>query len=235
MIWKFVTDEESGLIAVESRNAELKEAAFSVFNYRDGSTLIKEKKFEQSWRLTLCAIKNGCFYLTAFESDSSPVSKGVIAADAKTGNILWQQFNISFYDARQEGLRVYNPALQPRKLELIDFLSGNRIKTEQLTSVPASILLPVIVDDSMLPGWLDHLPISGEVSYLVHPHKTFLCFHENTANGMQLRLIAYQGDTIFLDDILLRDIQKLQLETFMVQQNHLFYIRNRNEIVTYFV
>ena len=57
--------------------------------------------------------------------------------------------------------------------------------------------------------------------------------NESINDLLRLRLIVFQGHTILVDDILAYPIQKLQLETFFVQQNHLFCIRNSNQIVSY--
>lgn len=39
---------------------------------------------------------------------------------------------------------------------------------------------------------------------------------------MQQRLIVYQQDSIFLDDIMISGIQKMQPEAFFIQNNQLF-------------
>ena len=40
---------------------------------------------------------------------------------------------------------------------------------------------------------------------------------------------------IVIDDIIIDDIQKLQPESFFMMNKQLLYIRNKNEIVSYFV
>lgn len=52
---------------------------------------------------------------------------------------------------------------------------------------------------------------------------------------MQQRLIVYQQNSIFPDDIMICGIQKLQPEAFFIQNNQLYYIRNKNELVSYLV
>ena len=52
---------------------------------------------------------------------------------------------------------------------------------------------------------------------------------------MQQRLIVYQQNSIFPDDIMSCGIQKLQPEAFFIKNNLLFYIRNKNELVSYLV
>ena len=52
---------------------------------------------------------------------------------------------------------------------------------------------------------------------------------------MQQRLVVYQDDRIFIDDIIIDGIEKLQPESFFIANNRLLYVQNKNEIVSYFV
>ena len=60
-------------------------------------------------------------------------------------------------------------------------------------------------------------------------------FHQKLESNIQQRLVVYQHDKIFIDDIIIDGIQKLQPESFFMINNCLLYIRNKNEIVSYFV
>jgi hypothetical protein len=50
---------------------------------------------------------------------------------------------------------------------------------------------------------------------------TIISFHEKVQNNIQQRLLVYQDDTILLDEILIRDIQKLQPESFFMAKKPL--------------
>src|SRR5688572_7241663 len=113
IIWKLKLDKERSLIGIESRHTELKQVAFSVLNYQTGETLIQEKVVDEPWYSALAHIGYGFLFLNGYEYAGSPLSKGIIAIDINRNTIAWQQFNLSFYDAWKEGLRVYNPNISP--------------------------------------------------------------------------------------------------------------------------
>lgn len=234
-VWKFMFDNENQLLITESRDAANRLAAFSALEYAGGSVLLKNKIFDESWRLNLAFAQRGYFYLTVAEAENSLAQKGIVAVHAASGQIAWQRFDVSFYDAWQQGVQVFYPNRYPRKLELLSYSDGQPVTCDQLMPVNNAAILPQLTEPAALPEWLSHLPVTGKVHHLIIHDHTLIAFHEIAANGMNLRLVVYKGDEILLDDILLSGIQKMQLETFIVQQNQLFYIRNRNEIVSYFV
>ena len=73
------------------------------------------------------------------------------------------------------------------------------------------------------------------VSVLKISELEIICFHEKINHALQQRLIVYQGDKILHEDILISNIQKLQPESFFILNKQLIYIRNKDEIVSYFV
>jgi hypothetical protein len=86
-----------------------------------------------------------------------------------------------------------------------------------------------------VPDFILSEEIIGDLSVLHFRDQTIISFHEKIKTKIHQRLLVYQDSSILLDEILIRDIQKLQPESFFVQKNHLFYVRNKNEIVSYLV
>lgn len=233
IIWKILLDKEAGLIAIESRNAELRQVAFSVHNYQTGETLIKEKSVEEPWYSALAHIGNGHLFINGYEYAGSPVSKGIIALNINTETITWQHYNLSFYDAWEEGIRVYNPNISPRKFEWLDPATGKSISVKNPTAIHTDIQLPEPGKIELIPDLTERHTIIGEVLHLKFQEKNIVSFHEKIHDHLQLRLIVYQQDNLLLDIIIANHIQKLQPETFFVHQSHLFCIQNSNQIVLY--
>ena len=86
-----------------------------------------------------------------------------------------------------------------------------------------------------MPNFIEHGLIIGQISVLHKDGLSIVSFHQKMKNNMQQRLVVYQDDRIFIDDIIIDDIQKLQPESFFMMNKQLLYIRNKNEIVSYFV
>ena len=236
LIWKVQINEKKSLIAIESRNSDLRKVAFTVLNYQTGDSYFKERVFEETWKLNLAFIGKENMVLTVFEQSNSPESKGLIAVNAQNGSLLWERYNISLNQANEGGMQVFDPRINPRKYYWINHENGGYI-TEPENNYPQTgfLLFPELFNHSTLPGFISREEIVGEVASLITQGKTIVSFHEKINDNLRQRLLVYQDDNILLDDILIKDIQKMQPESFFIQNNNLFYIRNKNEIVSYLV
>jgi hypothetical protein len=236
IIWKVEVNEKYNLIAIESRTFESKKTSFSVINYRTGEISLKEKTFKDLWNLNLAYVTENNLIITAFNDVGSPESKGIISVNFQDNQVLWEHYNLSLNSVNDDGLQVYDPRINPRRLSWISHLKGESITDcLQKDQSKASILLPEFNNQFLIPDFISREEIVGDLSVLDVRGLKIISFHEKNQNNIQQRLLVYQDDTILLDEILIRDIQKLQPESFFMEKNHLFYIRNKNEIVSYFV
>jgi hypothetical protein len=236
IIWKIEVNDKYGLIAIESRSLESKKTSFSVINYKTGEILIKERIFQETWNLNLAYIAEKNLILTAYGQTGSPESKGIISVNNKDAELLWEHYNLSLNKANDEGLQVFDPRINPRRLTWISHIKGENIAESDKTEHNNETLIhPEFKTQFSIPDFILREEIIGDLSVLCVRDLTIISFHEKVQNIIQQRLLVYQDDTILLDEILISGIQKLQPESFFMQKNHLFCIRNKNEIVSYLV
>jgi hypothetical protein len=237
LIWKIRIHEKQGYMAVESRQLESKNVAFTIIDIQAGKTYFKERTFLEPMNLNLAYTAQDNLILTANEHFESPESKGLVSVNITNGEILWERYNFTLNHASPSGLQVYDPKIQPRKYLWIDHLNAENINEQENSPyVEDSVLLfPDLFESYTLPGFIEHGLIVGEISVLINNGLSIISFHQKIENNMQQRLVVYQDDRILLDDIIIETIQKLQPESFFIMNNCLLYIRNKNEIVSYFV
>lgn len=236
IIWKIELNDKNGLIAIESRSLDSKKTSFSVINYKTGEILIKEKIFQETWNLNLAYIAEKNLILTAYGQPGSPESKGILSVNIKDAELLWEHYNLSLNKANDEGLQVYDPRINPRRLSWISHIKGEDIaESDKIEHNNDTLIYPELKNQYLIPDFILRGEIIGDLSVLSVQNLTINSFHEKVQNNIQQRLLVYQDDTILLDEILISGIQKLQPESFFMQKNHLFYIRNKNEIVSYLV
>lgn len=236
IIWKIEMNDKFGLMAIESRIIDLKKTSFTVMNYHTGEVHFKEKIFQEPWNLNLAYIAQKNLIIKGFDQHESLESKGIISVNILNAEILWAHYNLSLNRATDEGLQVYDPRINPRRYSWISHINGESILDSEKVNYPREpVLFPEFIQQSEIPDFLTRAEIIGKPSALSLENHTIICFHEKITNKIQQRLLVYQEDTILLDEILIRDIQKLQPESFFMVNNYLFYIRNKNEIVSYFV
>ncbi len=234
LIWK-VKIHRSGIIAIETRNLELKQVLFSALNFLTGEIYFNEQVYQEVWNLSLAFAGEKNLILNAYEHAETPESKGILSVTVNDGSIIWQKFNISLNQALDEGLQVYDTRVQPRKYYWIDQLTAE-IKAPPLADPSdPEIIFPETDSSFVFPYFINHGVLAGELLALRYSDKVFISFHEIENDFLKQRLIVYQEDKVLIDDILISGIQKLQPEAFFIQQNHLFYIRNKQEIISYLV
>lgn len=236
LIWKISIHEKNEYMAIESRHLESKNVSFSVLDLQTGKIFFKERSYLEPMNLNLAYAAQKNLILTVNEHVESPESKGLISINVLNGEILWERYNFSFNQADSSGLQVYDPKIYPRNYLWINHLNAENISKQENSSTRISdLLFPDLFESYVLPNFIEHGLIIGQISVLHKDGLSIVSFHQKMKNNMQQRLVVYQDDRIFIDDIIIDDIQKLQPESFFMMNKQLLYIRNKNEIVSYFV
>jgi len=236
LIWKIKVQEELGLFAVESRNSDLKQVAFTVLNFINGEVHFKEITYSEKWNLNLAFIGKENLIINSYANADSPESKGILSVNLANGSIIWERFNISLNHVQDSGLQVYDPRFQPRKYSWIDHITSDVIDAQPKELMHKStIIFPEIDNSISLPAFITHGQIAGDIFALSFSGKKFVSFHEVKDDFFEQRIIVYQGDKVLIDNIMISGIQKLQPEAFFIQQNHLLYIRDKQEIISHLV
>ena len=236
LIWKIRIHDKNEYIAIESRHLESRNVAFTVLDLQTGKIFFKERTYLEPMNLNLAYAAQDNLILTVNEHAESPESKGLISINSINGEILWERYNFSFNQADSSGLQVYDPKIYPRNYLWINHMSAENISKQENSPISTSdLLFPDLFESYVLPDFIEHDLILGQISVLHKVGLSIVSFHQKLENNIQQRLVVYQHDKIFIDDIIIEDIQKLQPESFFMVNNRLLYIRNKNEIVSYFV
>lgn len=236
LIWRIIINEEIEYIAIENRELNSKKVSISVLNYKTGKFHFKEKIFAEPLNANLVYASPKSILLKLNEHSENIESKGLIAVDIYSGELMWEHYNLSMNEVNSNGVQVFDPKIFPRKYFWIDHLKGEIIPSPEIIKNQNShLLFPKMEKSDIIPKSLIQGHIQGEVSFMNFNEKKMISFHETFESTMQQRLIVYQGDKKLLDNILISDIQKLQPESFFILNKQLFYIRNKDEFVSYFV
>lgn len=238
LVWKILISTDHSYVAIESRSSEYKTVTFSAIELESGKDLIHDLLLPETWNISMAYAANNCLVLTLFDQSLLPERKGIISIDTIKGTINWERFNLSLSQADEHGLIVYDPKIQPKKYYRIDHQTAEIMNDSVVESNKAnSINFPELLGHYKLPKEISEELIVGKISVLQSKDLKIVSFHQKIAGTEHLeqRLLVYQGDKIFIDDILISGIQKLQPESFFICNNHLFYIRSKSEIVSYLV
>ncbi len=231
IIWKIVLDEQQDILVWECRTFD-KTVSFYAYDFKQKKLLLENFPMEESWNLTISHAIDGILYLQGYESEFSPVHKGLIAFDLNKKQTLWQDFSIGVQQFAKEGIIVYDSRIIPRKYKLIDLNAGEFIEhiamsdLNKYSSLENTLVTPKLIEaDDM----------ENTRYTLCYNDLEILSYYQAKPSGLDQLISIHKGGKEVFHEILNTDIQKLSFDTFFVWHSKLVFVRNKSEIVTYFV
>ncbi|MES2268580.1 MAG: DUF4905 domain-containing protein [Bacteroidota bacterium] len=233
-VWRLQIDEVTDTIGIEIRNEADKQTSFTSLNPSTGKVNFTNFTLPERWLTGIEAVYNGVMLLHYYKHESGPEHKAIIAIDATSATELWSNYSLAFDHLSINGPVVYNTGFQPKKLILIDVLTGQTIRPyDAMEDKPLehNIVVPVMIPTAdLVPGTLPDEPYGNMVHYLNHNSYIIVSLHTLKNGALQQHLYITEGNNVVYHDLLNQDIQKLQPEAFVLHKNALVYIKNKAEI-----
>jgi len=233
-VWRLEIDSLTDTIFVETREPADKKVYFTSVSLKTGEIYFENLQTEERWLTGIETAYDGILLLHNYQSETGPVHKGLIALDAFTGKILWQDFNSAFDHLTTNGPVMFDTRLQPPKLLLADIKTGattrkyepaidleldNNLKFPQPASSELSLSLHLPVH-----------PIENTVYYLDYNNLRIVSLHAIAAGVLQQQLYIMRDNAVVYEDLLNTDIQKLQPESFLMHKDQLICLKNRSQL-----
>jgi hypothetical protein len=233
-VWRLQIDGQTGIMAVELRNEQDKQTSFVSLNLITGEVYFNNLVMPERWLTGIEAVYNGIMLLHYYKHESGPEHKTIIAIDAKTSAEVWSNYNLAFDHLSVNGPVVYNTSIQPKKLLLINVLTGQILSPYDATQdkpLEQEIVIPEMAPvGQLVPGSLPDEPYGNMVHYLNHNSYRIVSLHTFKNGALQQHLYILKDAEVVYYDLLNQHIQKLQPEAFVLHKNSLIYIKNKAEI-----
>src|ERR1700760_3655745 len=88
-VWRLEIDALSKIVFIEVRDQSDKKVSFAAINLDAGEILFDELFTEERWLTGIEAAYDGILLLHNYQSEATPVHKGLMAIEGTTGEILW--------------------------------------------------------------------------------------------------------------------------------------------------
>jgi hypothetical protein len=233
-VWRLQIDAQADLMAVELRSEKDKQTSFASLNLANGQVYFNNLVMPERWLTGIEVVYNGVLLLHYYKHEGGPEHKTIIAIDATTGAERWSNYSLAFDHITINGPVAYNTAIQPKKLLLIDELTGQSIRPyDELLDKPLEqkIVVPDMVPaEQIARGTLPDEPYGNVVHYLNHNSYIIVSLHTLKNGLLQQHLYILKDAEVVYYDLLNQHIQKLQPEAFVLHKNALIYIKNKIEI-----
>ena len=234
-VWRLEIDVISNVIFAEIRDPGNKNVCFAGLSLETGKVFFDDLQTEERWLTGIETAFNGVLLLHNYHSEASPAHKGLIAIDGETGKSLWNNYTHAFDHLSANGPVIFDTRFQPQKLLIADIKTGDIIRPykplHDLT-VDNEIVLPRMAPTGILSSLSLQLKIFGDtIDYLAFNNFRIVSLHAFAEGALQhLLYVLTEDNQIVYQDLLNKNIQKLQPESFLLRKGQLIYLTEKSRL-----
>lgn len=265
ILWEFQTHgtlwrllpARGGLFVGEDRSPATKTVTFFCLQERDGSLLWNNLRLDEPWWVGIEAIHGNLIFFHEFARPDLPEHHKIIAADLRTGRILWNSEELKFLFARESVLYAAKDSFETRLFYEVNAETGSVLRelgddaSYMNVLREASTTDPEIEVDFPEPlqqlEWLDNQRKSllkrhlgrhvnlEEVEVLVKNSLAAVAYYENMKPNtpeaefnQHLKIIDLETNSLLIEDVLTLGAKAVVPDRFFSRGTLLFYLKNRN-------
>ncbi len=252
-IWR-VIPAESRKIVGEVRYVAEKATSFFCLNQMTGEVFWEGLKPGEQWWIGIETIHKDVLLLHGFSTPDLPQHKGILAVDLMTGQTLWNNSNLTFVAARENSVFASQESIEGRTFSDLDYRTGEMLRSlKERANIPGLMEAPsafTAENEIELPAPLanssDHSmnkyynadDLVGEVEGVEHRNLLIFNFHEKLAGSSEqrahlkntLKVLDKTSGNIIHTTVLNSDTSTVIPESFFIQHDSLFYVRERREL-----
>ena len=231
VIWRMEIDSLSDTIFLETRTAD-RQVAFTSINLITGKINFENYTTAERWLTGIEAAFDGLLLLHNYQSENTPVHKGITAINNSTQTI-WSNYAYGFDHLTVNGPVVFNTQVQPKKLFLIDIKTGAMLRAYD-PAIDVEIDNYIRFPQTTTPAQLNE-PMAGDtygniVQYLQYNKFRVVSLHTLNNGQLQQHLFIKDETATVYEDLLNIGIQKMQPESFILYKNLVIYIKNKSDL-----
>lgn len=235
VVWRLEIDPITDILFAEIRDQSDKRVSFSAIDLENGRVYFDNLQTEERWLTGIETAYNGILLLHNYQSENGPAHKGLIAVDGKTGKAIWSNYTHAFDHLTANGPVIYDTRLQPIQLLVADIKTGAITRSYQPsidTETENHIIVPEIAPIESISSLSLQLKTFGNtMDYLDHNNLRIVSLHAFADGTLQQLLYIFTTDNkIVYQDLLNKDIQKLQPESFLVRKDQLIYLTDKSKL-----
>lgn len=245
-IWKILLDEQKKVLLLEIRT-ETYQVSFAAIDLIQGQLLWKSLVLEEPWWVSMQEAYNGVLFFHTYQDSQTPKVKGIIAWDVYQNKELWRNENITFYSIHQSCLVACQDKTESKDFLLLDIFTGKLLQKEINFSLISEGLTKNIqypyhykaessyftTVSKFFKKYLD-IDITHAVDYLEHKNLMIISYFYIKDSELRNNLIILNNNVEqLLRTCINKELKGVMLDSFLVFDYKLFFIKNKAELVSY--
>lgn len=243
LIWNTLADEDNRRLFVEVRDVQQKRVSFSALNLQNNEWLWKDVSLEEPWWITLAGVAGDILLLTLYTDAANPEKKSLLAYDVLKNEIAWWYNGFSLSAAGRRHVRGVDSKFPSREI-VLDPFTGKQLQDVDFdlgVSQNFPVIRPFQYEErsghfitvkNFLETRLGIQPLFS-IEYLEWGSLIATSVYvkeEELAN--YLYVFDPEGELI-LTEKLGENLKGVGLDTFFIFSDHLFFVKNKRELVSY--
>lgn len=241
-IWNTVAVESENRIVLEVRDDVKFQATFSLLDYAKNTFLWKDASMPEQWWISLVAANKSTVLLNRFmNKGGNPDQKSLIAVDATTSAIRWEQESLSFYDWNETEIFGYRTKdeLVPVRVNLITGAVTDQSWESQSTAPenPKPVFYAEGTEHfetvKKFVAQADYVIVKG-VEYLEFNDWIMISAYTDQSGKLANYLLVFSASgSLVLTVKLGENLAGLGADTFFILSGCLFLVQNKTDLVAY--
>lgn len=244
VIWNMLAAPDKSLLLFEVRDELKRQVSFSAYQYSERTFLWKDQKVDEPWWVSLLAVSDSIVLLQRYDNADNPDRKTIMALNIETRRIEWKREDFRINDVRNGRITGFAGTDEPVEVELE--LTTGEVRPSSSAGVnpdengdflrPFQYLEGTPYFETVkefLQSRQDVLPVAA-AEYLEYNKMIFISYNIREDEGLAnyLLVLSERGE-ILMNEKLGERLKGLGRDTFFVLSGCLFYVRNRNELLSY--
>jgi hypothetical protein len=235
---------EKNLLLLEVRSPQEKRVSFFALQYQDNVFLWKNFQLEEAWWVSLSAAVADKMIFTIYLETQNPDKKGILVYDIQSTRLAWWNNDFSLTGTSQNTINGYASKWGNREVTLA-IATGEEIQdaSSSVQKDPDVILRPVQYSEgtphfatvkTFLEQKLNLSPV-GAFEYLEFDSRIFVSYYVMETGLANYLLIMDNDGEVLLHEKLAEQLKGIGMETFFVLSGCVFFVKNREDLVSYFL
>jgi hypothetical protein len=242
-IWNVVSIPDQEILLLEIRDQTKKIASFQALNYGTDTFLWRDFTLEEPWWVNLAGAHGNIVLFTIYLEQQNPDKKGLLAYDLLTQSLRWWNNDFSLIAIDQ--YVVSGHSMRLGKELLLDLQSGQEIARPSngdkvvLQHIKAPVqYLEGSTHFTTVKTFLDNklnLSAVAALEYLEYEAQILISYYVTENDLANYLIVLDHTGSVRLHEKLDEHLKGIGLDTFFVLSGCLFFVKNREELVSYFL